>query len=137
MSTPPSHPTPPLSPVVMDGGAGLEEDLVKMLGDSCPIPVTYAGGARCLADLDLVKRLGRGRVDLTIGRSASAPSFLPSLFQRIVLFLWFLCTKFATLCSICLSLPCTVHALQCTLRAPHFFVLYTILSARCTPHVLR
>jgi len=29
--------------------------------------VTYAGGAAALADLDRVKALGRGRVDLTIG----------------------------------------------------------------------
>ena len=32
-----------------------------------PIPITYAGGARSLEDLDLVERLSGGRVDLTIG----------------------------------------------------------------------
>ena len=31
------------------------------------IPVTYAGGGRSLDDLDLVKKLSGGRVDLTIG----------------------------------------------------------------------
>ena len=46
---------------------GIEEDLVVMLGEKCPIPVTYAGGVRTLADLDRVKALGKGRVDLTIG----------------------------------------------------------------------
>lgn len=46
---------------------GIEEDLVRLLGESCPAPVTYAGGARSLEDLDHVKRLGQGRVDLTIG----------------------------------------------------------------------
>lgn len=35
--------------------------------DGSDLPVVYAGGARCLADLDTVDRLSRGRVDLTIG----------------------------------------------------------------------
>jgi phosphoribosylformimino-5-aminoimidazole carboxamide ribotide isomerase len=46
---------------------GIDEELVKRLGEWSPIPVTYAGGARSLADLETVTRLGRGRVDLTIG----------------------------------------------------------------------
>lgn len=46
---------------------GIEAGLVTLLGDHSPIPVTYAGGARELGDLDRVKRLGGGRVDLTIG----------------------------------------------------------------------
>jgi phosphoribosylformimino-5-aminoimidazole carboxamide ribotide isomerase len=47
--------------------AGIDEDLVGLLGDICPIPVTYAGGARTLDDLALVDYLSRGKVDLTIG----------------------------------------------------------------------
>lgn len=47
--------------------AGIEEVLVKMLGKWSPLPVTYAGGATALADLDRVKELGRDHVDLTIG----------------------------------------------------------------------
>lgn len=46
---------------------GIETDLVALLGEGSPIPVTYAGGATALEDLDLVKSLGRGRIDLTIG----------------------------------------------------------------------
>ena len=46
---------------------GIEEQLVQLLGEHSPIPVTYAGGARRLEDMDLVNTLGRGRVDLTIG----------------------------------------------------------------------
>ena len=46
---------------------GIEEALVKALEAWSPIPVTYAGGARSLDDLDRVKALGKGRVDLTIG----------------------------------------------------------------------
>ncbi len=46
---------------------GIETDLVALLGAHSPLPVTYAGGAKALADLELVKDLGQGRVDLTIG----------------------------------------------------------------------
>ena len=46
---------------------GLDRELVEQLGAWSPIPTTYAGGARSLADLEDVTRLGRGRVDLTIG----------------------------------------------------------------------
>jgi len=47
--------------------AGIEEPLVEMVGRLSPIPVTYAGGAQTLTDLDRVNALGQGRVDLTIG----------------------------------------------------------------------
>eukprot|EP00730_Choanoeca_flexa_P019357 TRINITY_DN9448_c0_g1_i1.p1 TRINITY_DN9448_c0_g1~~TRINITY_DN9448_c0_g1_i1.p1 ORF type:complete len:287 (+),score=55.83 TRINITY_DN9448_c0_g1_i1:96-956(+) len=46
---------------------GIDEDLVRVLGDWSPIPCTYAGGAKALDDLDKVKELSNGRVDLTIG----------------------------------------------------------------------
>lgn len=46
---------------------GIDPALVEMLGEWSPLPMTYAGGARTLADLELVKKLGRGRVDLSIG----------------------------------------------------------------------
>ncbi|MDP6042069.1 MAG: phosphoribosylformimino-5-aminoimidazole carboxamide ribotide isomerase [Candidatus Latescibacteria bacterium] len=47
--------------------AGIEETLVEMLGRWSSVPVTYAGGAKTLDDLDRVCALGQGRVDLTIG----------------------------------------------------------------------
>ena len=46
---------------------GIEADLVKLLGQHSPIPVTYAGGVRSLSDLDLVNELADGRVDITVG----------------------------------------------------------------------
>ncbi|KAL8962982.1 MAG: hypothetical protein Q9193_000702 [Seirophora villosa] len=46
---------------------GIDEELVVRLGQWCTRPVTYAGGGRHLEDLDLVKELSRGKVDLTIG----------------------------------------------------------------------
>ena len=46
---------------------GIDQELVRKLGEWCSIPVTYAGGGKHLEDLDLVKDLTQGRVDLTIG----------------------------------------------------------------------
>lgn len=48
---------------------GIDEDLVEFLGRESPLPVTYAGGARALEDLDRVAELSDGRVDLTFGSS--------------------------------------------------------------------
>jgi phosphoribosylformimino-5-aminoimidazole carboxamide ribotide isomerase len=46
---------------------GIDEDLVSKLAQWSPIPTTYAGGAKSLADLEAVTRLGQGKIDLTIG----------------------------------------------------------------------
>jgi phosphoribosylformimino-5-aminoimidazole carboxamide ribotide isomerase len=46
---------------------GIDQALVELLGSHCPIPVTYAGGARSLEDLQQVEQLSAGKVDLTIG----------------------------------------------------------------------
>ena len=40
---------------------------MERLAEWCSIPVTYAGGGRNLQDLDYVKTLSKGKVDLTIG----------------------------------------------------------------------
>lgn len=46
---------------------GIDQELVARLSEECPLPVTYAGGAKSLEDLETVTRVGRGRIDLTIG----------------------------------------------------------------------
>lgn len=46
---------------------GILQDLVVLLGESSPVSVTYAGGVRSIEDMELVKKLGKGKVDLTIG----------------------------------------------------------------------
>jgi phosphoribosylformimino-5-aminoimidazole carboxamide ribotide isomerase len=46
---------------------GIDGELVAKLGQWTSIPMTYAGGASSLADLEEVTRLGFGKVDLTIG----------------------------------------------------------------------
>jgi phosphoribosylformimino-5-aminoimidazole carboxamide ribotide isomerase len=47
--------------------SGIDLELVELLGAHSPIPTTYAGGARSLADLETVTQVGQGQVDLTIG----------------------------------------------------------------------
>jgi len=46
---------------------GIDGELVEKLGVWSPLPMTYAGGANSLADLETVTKLGQGKVDLTIG----------------------------------------------------------------------
>ncbi|MCW5554249.1 MAG: phosphoribosylformimino-5-aminoimidazole carboxamide ribotide isomerase [Verrucomicrobiae bacterium] len=46
---------------------GIDRELVEKLGRWSPIPMTYAGGANSLTDLEEVTRAGQGKVDLTIG----------------------------------------------------------------------
>jgi len=46
---------------------GVDEDIVELLGRWTPISTTYAGGARSIKDLYLIKELGQDKLDLTIG----------------------------------------------------------------------
>ena len=46
---------------------GIDPDLVELLGNIAPRPTTYAGGIRSLADIELIERLGQGRLDFTVG----------------------------------------------------------------------
>lgn len=47
--------------------AGIERELVALLGEHSPIPCTYAGGVSSLDDLGAVRSLGQGRVHCTVG----------------------------------------------------------------------
>lgn len=46
---------------------GIEQELAEMLGKTCSIPCTYAGGVHDFHDLELLNELGNGRIDVTIG----------------------------------------------------------------------
>ncbi|KAG4204804.1 hypothetical protein ERO13_A04G062600v2 [Gossypium hirsutum] len=46
---------------------GIDKDLVALLGEHSPIPVTYAGGVTVMDDLETIKAAGKGRVDVTVG----------------------------------------------------------------------
>ena len=46
---------------------GIDERLVTLLGDTTPLPTTYAGGVRSMEDVDHIESLGQGRLDYTVG----------------------------------------------------------------------
>lgn len=46
---------------------GIEEELAAMLGAWGKIPITYAGGVGNFQDLEVLKKLGRGKLDVTVG----------------------------------------------------------------------
>lgn len=47
--------------------SGIEKPLVENLALWTPIPTTYAGGIRDVADLQLIREVGKGRLDCTVG----------------------------------------------------------------------
>lgn len=54
--------------VDVEGKAGgIEENVAGLLGSWGKKPVTYAGGVHSFTDLDVLKKLGQDRVDVTIG----------------------------------------------------------------------
>jgi phosphoribosylformimino-5-aminoimidazole carboxamide ribotide isomerase len=46
---------------------GIDTTLVEKIAGWSPLPVTYAGGANSISDLETVTRIGHGKVHLTIG----------------------------------------------------------------------
>jgi phosphoribosylformimino-5-aminoimidazole carboxamide ribotide isomerase len=50
---------------------GIEKELVTYLGRWCKkdnaIPITYAGGVHSYEDIDLLYKLGNGKINVTIG----------------------------------------------------------------------
>ena len=47
--------------------SGIERELAAMLGDWAGIPITYAGGVGSMEDVETLRTLGKGRLDVTIG----------------------------------------------------------------------
>ncbi len=46
---------------------GIDTDLVERLGTWGKIPITYAGGAASLEDVEKVQDHGQGKIDVTVG----------------------------------------------------------------------
>ena len=46
---------------------GIEQELVKTIGNYTGNPITYAGGVHSMEDLRLLKKLGQNRMNVTIG----------------------------------------------------------------------
>ncbi len=47
--------------------SGIEKDLIKRLCPLTALPLTYAGGIHSMEDIDVIRRLGQGRMDFTVG----------------------------------------------------------------------
>lgn len=46
---------------------GIEEELIPILGTMEGFPITYAGGIGDFSDLELLRKLGKGKIDFTVG----------------------------------------------------------------------
>ena len=46
---------------------GVDERLIRLLSENISVPVTYAGGVASMADLHLVRKAGREKLDVTVG----------------------------------------------------------------------
>jgi phosphoribosylformimino-5-aminoimidazole carboxamide ribotide isomerase len=47
--------------------AGIDTELIKIMSEYSPVPAVYAGGVRSLDDIELIRRIGKGRIDFTVG----------------------------------------------------------------------
>ena len=47
--------------------SGIEKELASRLGNWGKIPITYAGGVGSMEDLELLRKYGKGRLDVTVG----------------------------------------------------------------------
>ncbi|WP_026653653.1 phosphoribosylformimino-5-aminoimidazole carboxamide ribotide isomerase [Butyrivibrio proteoclasticus] len=47
--------------------SGIEENVVKILSSWGKRAITYAGGISSISDIKLIKKLGKGKVDVTVG----------------------------------------------------------------------
>ena len=46
---------------------GIEENVARILGEWGKMPITYAGGVKGLEDIKKLKKIGKGKVDVTVG----------------------------------------------------------------------
>ena len=46
---------------------GIDAELVALLGEIAPIPTTYAGGVSSSEDIEILRKLGQGKLDFTVG----------------------------------------------------------------------
>lgn len=54
---------------VEGNSSGIDEDILNILSEFNGIPITYAGGVSNFDDLEKLRKLGKGKIDVTIGSS--------------------------------------------------------------------
>ncbi len=65
---------------------GIEIDLVKKLSKWCPLPTTYAGGVKDMADMELIKELGGNRLHATVGSALDIFGGTGMTYREVVAF---------------------------------------------------
>lgn len=48
-------------------GTGVDEELLAILAEDCPVPITYAGGIGSMADIEKIFLIGKGNINFTVG----------------------------------------------------------------------
>lgn len=65
---------------------GIETKLAKSLGEWSPIPTTYAGGVKNIADMEMINRLGDSRLHATVGSALDIFGGSSMTYQEAVAF---------------------------------------------------
>jgi phosphoribosylformimino-5-aminoimidazole carboxamide ribotide isomerase len=67
---------------------GVDERLIRLLAGYTPIPTTYAGGVASMADLEVLKDAGQGRLDVTVGSALDLFGGTGLTYSEVVAFHW-------------------------------------------------
>ena len=65
---------------------GVDERLIRLLAEHVSIPTTYAGGVASMADLELIRDAGSGRLDATVGSALDIFGGTGLAYQDVVAF---------------------------------------------------
>ncbi len=65
---------------------GVDKRLLDLLADATTIPVTYAGGVGTMADLQLIRNAGKGKLDATVGSALDIFGGSGCSYQEVVAF---------------------------------------------------
>jgi phosphoribosylformimino-5-aminoimidazole carboxamide ribotide isomerase len=65
---------------------GVDERLIRLLAEQVPIPTTYAGGVASMADLELIRDAGQGRLDATVGSALDIFGGTGLIYREVVAF---------------------------------------------------
>ena len=57
----------PTRPAILAKKLGVERGVVEIVSQVTERPVTYAGGIKSIEDIELIRKLGNGKLDFTVG----------------------------------------------------------------------
>jgi phosphoribosylformimino-5-aminoimidazole carboxamide ribotide isomerase len=65
---------------------GVDDRLLRLLAEHAAIPTTYAGGVASMADLELIRDAGHGRLDATVGSALDIFGGTGLTYEEVVAF---------------------------------------------------